>query len=317
MTLRMSGERRAAVIGTGRMGHGIALELARGGFRVRLFDSVPEHVTNALEEARNDAGDLVAAGVLRADEVDTVTNRLEPSGDLENAVSGAEFVVEAVAENLQVKRDVFAELDRRCPPPTILASNTSSISISEIARDCTHPERAVLAHWVLPPHLIPVVEVAPGDSTDPRTVETTCDLLQSIGKWPIRISRDIPGYILNRLQFALVREAMHLVADGVTSVEDIDNLVRGSLARRWPSVGVFRQADMAGLDVYERIFTYLAADLNSSADPPPNLSSAVSSGHTGAREGHGFYDWKPGDLDSYLVRRNTDLVRMLREDRAG
>ncbi len=317
MTLDIDGERRAAVIGAGRMGHGIALELARGGFRVRLFDTMPARVSSALEEARRDAGDLVEAGVMQAAEVDAVVGRLEPADDLETAAAGAQFVAEAVAEDLQVKRGVFAQLDRVCPPPAILASNTSSISISEIAQACAHPERVVLAHWVLPPHLIPVIEIAPGVETDRRTLDATRGLLESLGKWPIAISREIPGYVLNRLQFALVREAMHLVADGVTSVEDIDLVMRGSLSRRWPSLGIFRQADMAGLDVYERIFDYLADDLNVSPGPPPNLSAAVAAGHTGAREERGFYAWETGEFDRYLARRNADLVRMLRDDRAG
>ena len=308
---------RAAVVGAGRMGHGIGLELARGGFRVGVYDSVPGRAEAAIDEARRDAGDLIAAGVLTDAEVETVVGRLEPCDNLEDAAHGARFVAEAIVEELEVKRRIFAELDRVCPPPTILASNTSSISISAIAAACQHPQRVVLVHWILPPHLIPVVEVAPGDATDSATVEATRQMLEAIGKWPIYVRKDIPGYLLNRLQFAILREAMHLVGEGIATPEEIDRLVRGSLARRWPVTGLFRQADMAGLDVYRQIFRYLAADLDASADPPPVLADLVARGLTGAQAGAGFYTWQPDEPDAYLARRNAELVRLLRDDRSS
>jgi 3-hydroxybutyryl-CoA dehydrogenase len=175
----------------------------------------------------------------------------------------------------------------------------------------------VLMHWILPPHLIPVVEVAPGVATDDATVEAARELLESIGKWPIYVRKDIPGYLLNRLQFAILREAMHLVGAGIATPEEIDRLVRGSLSRRWPVVGLFRQADMAGLDVYRQIFGYLAADLDAGTGAPSALTELVEQGRTGAQAGHGFYRWEEGELGDYLERRNRELVRLLREDLTG
>ena len=198
-----------------------------------------------------------------------------------------------------------------------MLSNTSSLAISEIAAACQRPERVALAHWILPPHLIPVVEVAPGPRTSPDTIKAVRALLERLGKWPVVLQRELPGYLINRLQFALLREAMDLVGQGVASAEEIDRAVRGSIARRMPVMGLFRQADLAGLDVYRQIFRYLAADLSRIEGPPPALDEAVESGHTGAAAGQGFYAWTQDQRDEDLDRRNAELIRLLRADRGG
>jgi len=311
------GRPKVAVVGAGRMGHGIALEFARGGHAVGLYDLDARRLADALAEARRDVQDLVAADVLAPTEVAATLARITPSADLEHAVAGARFVNEAIAEDLAAKRDLFARLDRLCPPPAILASNTSSISISAIAEACTRPERVVLAHWVLPPHLVPVVEVAPGRRTDDVTVQATRSLLEALGKWPVYVKQDIPGYLLNRLQFALLREAFHLIEAGIVTPADLDRLIQGSLGRRMPVVGVMRQADLAGLDVYNQIFKYLGPDLNASPAPPRILAQALADGRRGAVAGQGMYAWSAGEADTFIQRRNAWLVRLLRDDRAA
>ena len=308
---------RAAVIGAGRMGHGIALEAARGGFEVALFDAQPGRAETAIAEAADDANDLVTAGLIREPDIASIVSRLTPATDLESAVARAEVVFEAVAEDLEVKRGVFARLDRAAPPEALLLSNTSSLAISDIAAACQRPERVALAHWILPPHLIPAVEVAPGPQTSPATIEAVRDLLERLGKWPVVLEREMPGYLINRLQFALLREAMDLVGQGVASAEEIDRAVRGSIARRMPVMGLFGQADLAGLDVYRQIFRYLAADLSTIDGPPPALDEAVEAGRTGAAAGQGFYPWTDEERDEALRRRNAELIRLLRTDRRG
>lgn len=318
MTLRSSGGgARAAVIGAGRMGHGIALEAARGGFEVGIYDTQAFRAEAAIAEAADDAKDLVAAGVIQASEISTIVGRLTPAADMESAAANADVVFEAVAEELEVKRRVFARLDRSASPQALLLSNTSSLAISEIAAVCERPERVALAHWILPPHLIPAVEVAPGPKTSPATIKAVRDLLERLGKWPVVLEREMPGYLINRLQFALLREAMDLVGQGVASAEEIDRAVRGSIARRMPVMGLFGQADLAGLDVYRQIFRYLAADLSTIDGPPAALDAAVESGRTGAAVGQGFYSWTEDQRDEALRRRNAELIRLLRADRSG
>lgn len=308
---------RAAVIGAGRMGHGIALEAARGGFQVAIYDAQPGRVEAAIAEAEADANDLVEAGCIEASDIPAIIERLTTATDLESAATDAEVVFEAVAEDLDVKRRVFAGLDRAAPPTALLLSNTSSLAISEIAAACERPERVALAHWILPPHLIPAVEVAPGPRTSAATIEAVRDLLERLGKWPVVLEREMPGYLINRLQFALLREAMDLVGQGVASAEEIDRAVRGSIARRMPVMGLFGQADLAGLDVYRQIFRYLAADLSRSDGPPQALDDAVRAGNTGAAVGQGFYSWTKDERDEALRRRNDELIRLLRADRGG
>ena len=308
---------RAAVIGAGRMGHGIALEAARGGFEVAIFDTQPGRAETAIAEAADDANDLVAAGLIQASDIPGIVSRLTPATDLESAAARAEVVFEAVAEDLEVKRRVFARLDQATAPTVLLLSNTSSLAISDIAAACQRPERVALAHWILPPHLIPVVEVAPGPRTSAATIATVRDLLERLGKWPVVLEREMPGYLINRLQFALLREAMDLVGQGVASAEEIDRAVRGSIARRMPVMGLFGQADLAGLDVYRQIFRYLAADLSRSTGPPQVLDDAVVSGNTGAAAGRGFYEWTNDQRDEALRRRNAELIRLLRADWGG
>lgn len=313
----VGGYPRAAVIGAGRMGHGIALEAARGGFQVAIYDTQPLRAEAAIAEAKADADDLLAAGVIQAVDIPTIIGRLTPAKDLESAAADAEVVFEAVAEDLEVKRGVFARLDGAAPPAALLLSNTSSLAISDIAAACERPERVALAHWILPPHLIPAVEVAPGPKTSPATIAAVRALLERLGKWPVVLEREMPGYLINRLQFALLREAMDLVGQGVASAEEIDRAVRGSIARRMPVMGLFGQADLAGLDVYRQIFRYLAADLSTIDSPPRALDEAVESGRTGAAVGQGFYSWTAEQRDEALWRRNAELIRLLRADRGG
>jgi len=299
------------------MGHGIALEAARGGYQVAIHDSQPGRAEVAIAEAESDANDLVAAGRIQTSDIPTIIGRLTPAIDLQCASADAEVVFEAVAEDLEVKRGVFARLDRAAPPTALLLSNTSSLAISDIAAACERPERVALAHWILPPHLIPAVEVAPGPRTSAATIEAVRDLLERLGKWPVVLEREMPGYLINRLQFALLREAMDLVGQGVASAEEIDRAVRGSIARRMPVMGLFGQADLAGLDVYRQIFRYLAADLSTIDGPPAALDEAVESGRTGAAAGQGFYTWTENQRNEALRRRNDELIRLLRADRSA
>lgn len=308
---------RAAVVGAGRMGHGIALELARGGYQVSIYDLQNERSSQAIIEAEQDAADLVSAGVIKSTDVETIIARLRSAPSIKAASDGVEVVFEAVAEDLDVKREVFAHLDQVAPVDALLLSNTSSIGITEIAVSCRYPERVALAHWILPPHLIPVVEVAPGKQTTESTIHAVRDLLESLGKWPVVLNRELPGYLINRLQFALLREAMDLVGQGVASAMEIDRAVRGSIARRMPVLGLFGQADTAGLDVYQQIFRYLAPDLSRGISSPTVLDEAVRTGRTGATAGRGFYEWSPHDVSSTLNRRNAELIRLLQADRVG
>ena len=227
--------RNIAVIGAGLMGHSIAQEFAVSGYRVSLNDVSEERLDHARERIRQN---LEMLG--RSDEWDGVASRITFTGDLRTAVEGADLVIEAITENLDIKRELFAELESICGSDTILASNTSTYMPSQLAEATQNPERVIVMHYFNPPHVVPLVEVVGGRDTSPDTVETVRDLLVSQGKKPVVLEKEALGFIGNRLQAALLRECFALVENGVVRPEDIDTVVTTSFGRRLGVAGAVR-----------------------------------------------------------------------------
>jgi len=234
---------RIACIGAGNVGRSWAIVFAQAGFTVRLYDSDTEVVGNrALPAIRKSLEDLVAADLLESSE--SVLGRIQPAESLEQAADGAVFVQESVKEDVRVKREVFEKLGAFAPTDTILASSTSAIPGSKFMQAVRKPERCVIVHPVNPPHLIPLVEICSSPWTSADTVERSMDLMRRVGQKPIRVRKEIPGFILNRLQFTLVAEALHLVGEGYCSPEDIDRVLKHGLAMRWAFIGPFEVAHL-------------------------------------------------------------------------
>ena len=269
-----------AVIGAGLMGHGIAQVMMLAGLRVRVWD--PDLPT-LLKVPTRIIEHLLLMGVDQP-----VTVELAPS--LEDAVTGAEVIFEAIPENLALKHDVIRKLDKSAPS-AVVASNTSVLRISEIAEASALPERIVGAHWWNPPYLIRVVEVVPGQRTSPQTLTTISNLLAATGKTPVLINRDAPGFVGNRMQFALWREAMMIVEEGICSAADVDLVARETFGRRLASIGPLENADYIGLDLTTAIMDYLLPSLSASARTPELVRRAVDQGHLGAKSGSGLFDW--------------------------
>lgn len=317
MTEQPAGQSRStiAVIGAGLMGHAIALEFALQGHPVHLYDITPERVQAALQRARAAAAWLAEQGLVVPDRAAAASTLLSGTAELAAAVAGVDYVAEAVPEDLEVKRRVYAELDRLCPPQVILASNTSGLLPSALADGLAHPERLLVAHYLNPPYLLPVVEVVPGPRTSPAVVECTIGLLRSIGKRPVLVRREVPGFLANRLQAALYREALALVAQGVATIEDIDTIVRDGIGRRLSVLGPFQVMDLAGLDVWHAIGAYLTAELSNAAELPL-LAERVAQGALGAKAGRGFYEWPPDLLQALTARRDRALIQRAHFDAA-
>jgi len=232
-----------ACIGVGNVGRSWAVVFARAGFKVRLYDNDMETVRkNALPAIRQSLDDLVAAGLLP--ESESVLERIEPAESLQQAVDGVIYVQESVKENLQVKQQVFSELGQFAPTDAILASSTSAIPGSGFMQAAINPLRCIVAHPVNPPHLIPLVEICSSPWTSAETMDRCMELMQQVGQEPIKVLKEIPGFILNRLQFSLVGEAMHLVGEGYCSPEDIDKVLKHGLAMRWAFIGPFEVAHL-------------------------------------------------------------------------
>ncbi len=300
--------KRVAVIGAGLMGFGVAVEFARFGYQVSLYNRKEESSKQAMERASEALDLMVETELITRDEAKAAHKRLKPTTDMEEAASGADFVHESVAEILPLKQEVFAKLDEICPPPAILATNTSGFLVTDIASATKHPERVVATHYFQPPHFVPLVEVVAGEKTDREVVEVTARLLRGLRKKVAIIDIELPGFIANRIQGAIGREIQSLVDKGVCSPEMIDDIISFGFGRRMAYTGYFKRMDSIGLD-----FSYRVAK-GRGLEPWKSIAERVERGELGMKSGKGFYDW-PGDTaKQFLSRFNTELIRLMKQD---
>ncbi len=300
--------KQVAVIGAGLMGFGVALEYARFGYDVTIYNTREETSKVALTQIR-EALDLMAeTELITIEEADGAFNRIRPFTDIAEAAKGADFVVESVLELLDLKKEVFAQLDEICPPPTILATNTSGLLVSDIASATKYPERVLATHYFQPPHFVPLVEVAPGEKTDPELLQVTADLLRGLRKKVALIEVEMRAFVGNRIQGVIGREIQFLIDKGVCTPETIDNVISYGFGRRMTYTGYFKRLDLIGLD-----FMYTAAK-GRGAEPWKPVAERVERGELGMKSGKGFYDW-PGDTASQLhLKQNTELIRLMKKD---
>jgi 3-hydroxybutyryl-CoA dehydrogenase len=289
-----------AVIGAGLMGHGIAQVFARAGLPVTITDTDPAALASVADRVRSN--------LERMGEDTAPADAIELQPDLESAVADAAFVFEAVAEDLAVKRDLFARVSRAVSDETVLATNTSVISVGEIAASAHEPGRVVGAHWWNPPYLVPLVEVVQAESTRAETVTRTIGLLERVGKTPVHVRRDVPGFVGNRLQHALWREAFALVEEGVCDAETVDFVVKSSFGLRLPVLGPIENADLVGLDLTLAIHDYLLPHLARTPEPAAVLREHVARGELGMKTGRGFRLWTADEAQAVRERLLDHLV---------
>jgi len=293
---------RLAVVGGGRMGAAIAQVFAAAGTTVTVFD--PSAESRDAVPAR-----VAAACRLLGIDASAVVGRVGTADGVAAACAGAELVIEAGPENLAVKREIFAELDAVNPPGVTLATNTSAIPIGRIAAGLTHPQRVLGTHFWNPPYLIPLVEVVRAAGTGEAAVDATLRALAAAGLIPVPVDADVPGFVGNRLQHALKREAIALVAAGVCSAETVDTVCRYGFGRRLPFLGPLEQADLGGLDLTLAIHEVLMPDLDATRSPQPLLVELVGRGDLGARTGRGFRSWRPGEAERRLAEVNAMVLQ--------
>lgn len=304
---------RFAVIGAGTMGHGIAQVFAQSGLRVTLTDSNAKVLGQAIQRIQANLETCFGHNPVSVDgdRAATALERITVTSDLAEAVSQADFVVEAVFENLEVKHEVLRQIEEHCPPHVIITSTTSSYRVRDLAVALGHPERFLVTHFWNPPYVIPIVEVMPGDRSSAEAVETTFTLLEKAGKVPALVKKDVPGFVGNRLQHALRREAIAIVAEDIASPEDVDLIARLSFGLRLPVVGPLETVDLGGLDLTLAIQTYLLPELDRSTEPLQLIRDKVRRGELGAKAGKGFYDWSPGRAARVIRQRDEALLEMV------
>ncbi len=274
---------RIAVVGAGLMGHGIAQVFALAGHDVTITDTVMQNLNTATSR--------IAANLRDLGDDEEAVSRVRACVDLAETVRDADYVVEAVLEDLPLKQKLFAEIERHVRPDTILASNTSVIPITSIMQGLNRRERALGTHWWNPPFLVPLVEVIETQWTEPELIAWTMDLHRAAGKKPAHVKKDVPGFIGNRLQHALWREAISLVEHGICDAETVDAVIKASFGRRIAVLGPLENADLVGTDLTLAIHNTVLPAIDSRPGPSPYLQGLVAGGKLGFKSGEGFRKW--------------------------
>jgi len=297
------------------MGHGIGQNFAQKGYSVILYDLNHSILERALVQIRSNIETFVEMGLEAKENIEKVLSRIRVSSDLQEAVKEAHFVIEAAPEDLVLKMNLFEAMDRYCLEDAILASNTSTLPISEIGKKVARKERLVITHWFNPPHIVPTVEVVSGERTSPEVTEITLGLLRKIGKRPIKILKEIPGFLINRIQTAMWREILSLLEQGVATPEDIDAGVKGSFGFRLAVVGPLQTMDMGGLDLIYRGMRYLYPLIDRSVDVQKILGEKVERDELGLKTGKGFFQYEQEEalaLARHSKERDKKLLHLLK-----
>jgi len=305
---KVTGVNKVAIIGAGLMGFGIGVDFARAGYETWLYNTRAETSRQSMLRCRKAINLFVDGELMTSGEANAAYARLHPTTDMQEAAAGAAYVSESVLESLSLKRQIFAELDRLCPPEAILTTNSSGFTTTAITKDnVSRPERCCVAHYFQPPHLLPLVEIVGGEKTVPETIKRTCEILAKMHKKPVVIPIEVPGHAGNRIQGALGREINNLIDKKICTPQMIDEIIMYSFGRRMVNTGWFIRNDLIGLD-----FHYNTAK-SAGVEPRQPIKDLVEAGHLGMKTGKGFYEW-PDFGEAVQRRQDLELLRFLKRD---
>jgi 3-hydroxybutyryl-CoA dehydrogenase len=306
--MNIEGIKKVGIVGAGTMGAGVAEIFAQFGYTVILYNRSKAGMERAVERLQSK---IAVAPAPIETETDTAEAKIYTTRDL-TELTQVDLISESIAENLEVKQDIFRKLDEICDAKTLFTTNTSGLSISQIATAVSHPERFAGMHYFNPPQIVPALEIIKGEATSDATCEVLIDLAKQMQKQPILVQKDVPGFVASRLQFAVVREALHLVEEGIASPADIDAVMKHGLGLRWALLGPLEIADLGGLDIFNTVGSYVAKSLSNATESPKVLQDLVAAGKLGAKTGSGFYDYPPGKASTLIVERDEKLQEILR-----
>ena len=299
-------KKNISIVGAGLMGHGIALTFAKAGYTVNVFDPIEDVVSNLTKRIENS---LHGMGI-EEQGINKILDNIQICSVLEECVGEADIVIEAAPEKIELKKSLFSQIESVAPNKSIFASNTSVIPITKIMGDLQNRERALGTHWWNPPHMIPLVEVIKTKWTSDSSINIVMNVLKDIGKTAVCVQKDIPGFVGNRLQHALWREAISLVENGVCDAESIDTVVKSSFGRRLAVLGPLENVDLIGTDLTLDIHENVLFDLNNSSQPSKYLRELVQKGRLGMKTNHGFKKWNENEPDIVRSRILEHLKKL-------
>lgn len=302
--------KKAIVAGAGVMGASLAQVYAEAGYDVVLYDLAEKFLDRGKHLIALNQETLVKAGLITADDSAALVQRISFScDDACFAAADVDIILESIVEKLEIKQGFWEKVSRLANAHCLLATNTSGLHISDIAAKMDHKDRFMGQHWLNPPHLLPLAELIIGADTAAETVTRMKDLVRGLGKNPVCV-KDINGFIINRLQFAILREAMHIVDSGAATVEDIDDVMKYGMGLRLAALGPFRIADLGGLDTFDHISQYLFADLDNSKEGNSYLHSLMEDGKLGVKSGQGYYDYSGDKADEAIKERDELFIKL-------
>ncbi|MEV5112221.1 3-hydroxyacyl-CoA dehydrogenase family protein [Peribacillus frigoritolerans] len=302
--------KKIAIIGSGVMGSGIAQSFAVSGYFVTINDIKEELLNHAQNRISENLSLLMEEGALTGREKQGALANVTYSVDLEGAVRDADFIIEAIPEVIELKLNLYQKLEGIIKPDAIVASNTSTFPISQLMEKASFAERMVITHFFNPGHLVPLVEIVQHDETKPEIVKTTMDLMRKIGKSPILLKKEIAGFIANRLQTALMREAFYLLKEGVADAEDIDTAITAGPGFRWAFTGPIEIADFGGLDTWQRVFDNVSPVLDQSKEAPDLIRDLVAEGKLGTKSGEGIFTYEESTVSQKINERDRNFIKL-------
>lgn len=303
--------KKIAVIGTGLMGSGIAQVFAGSeDLEINTFDSVLP-VKSVLEKVKSNLTQLKEKKCIKSKDIKVILGRIVPKKKMEEAVKDTDFIIECIPENMELKQNLFRYLESICPEDVIFATNTSVMSITEIGERIEKKSRLVGTHFWNPPYLIPLVEVIKSNHTSDEVMNVTFELLKKVNKKPVKVNRDVPGFLANRLQHALWREAISIVEHGIADAATVDEAIKLSFGLRLPRLSPMENADMVGLDLTLAIHSYLLKHLENSTEPSPLLQEKIKKGELGFKTGKGFQSWTQEQIQESNKSLRDYLIKVI------
>lgn len=295
--------KKVCICGSGLMGSGISLLFSANGYKTNIY-AVEDSEADVRDRIKNTLNFLVEKNVLQEKQIEISMNNVTVTDNLEEAVEGVDMVIECIPEDLKLKQDLMARLDAITDKKVILTTNTSVISITEIAAKTENKERIVGTHFWNPPYLIPLVEVVRTEYTNEEVIDAVMSFMKKVGKKPIYVKKDVPGFVGNRLQHALWREAVSIVENEIADAKTVDIAIKNSFGLRLPVLGPFENADMVGNDLAYAVQDYILPFLEDSKSVSPVLKKMIKEGKLGYKTGQGFYEW----TEESMEKKNKEFL---------